>query len=970
MKTTGPAGRWWVAGISILVQLLPALGFADQFSAGFLPGEQPLALESEGFAGWRGTYSARVVVGGQECDLNASAGGLIFTTAAVETEMTPQGAASITTRTIYFSGQEISLVYRLGKIPGVPIVLMQCGISNRGKQPVQLVSITPMRTEFLVEGKPSDWWITALNDSVQTVQPVMALEQASQPVGVFEQGGFYRRDGVGFLFGPVGSPVAYVNASIAMTQPGRVAFSYSSDMSRVSVDPGETRWGQQVALMLEPPSMALSRWTKWVAATHGARVKQGSVSGWNSWQFLGGQVSGKDVQAVVDATRRVPDRLRPAVIQIDGGYEDPSGEKESNERFPEGLEFYAKQIASTGARPGLLLESLNPQGNFTPWEQSANHARELVKKGYSYFKLNTQKITQYAPGDGHRTSFEVIRDGFATIRKAVGEDTYLLNNDLKPNRAALGYVDAHRIGVESRRESLRPVFDDLLRGFHIQGRWGSVDADAYFLGTDLENISSIAGGWPVVRTWASMVGLSCGNAITSDPWYLDGFKPLLRNVETMTPPAQERTEVLDLCTGREFPRLVGHVERDWGRMAVALLWNPGTTERTVTLDFHEAGLLPDRRYAVWSFWDDRFLGVAKGSWTTPSLAPSASQHLRFTDLDQTPDRPVLIGSNLHIYCGAAEIQKVTSLQGGMEIELSDAGARDGDLFVYSRLPPVLKSATGCRVEKIAYAGENVWRIALSDRKAGSSQRVEMSIQLPIWQQPWFWLLVCLAIGSLMFGAWRYLASLRLEREHALQQDRSRIAQDLHDNIGANLAQIGLLTEQVEQCMGDPEEMRVQLDRIFHVSHATAKELDTVVWAVDPGNDTLEEFARYVHGYAEDYLGMVGIRCHFTSTESMPEIHLSARLRHHLLMIVKEALHNVVGHAGATLVTICIVISQQAISLEIADDGSGLPGPDEIRPGNGLQNMKKRAAEIGGRCEILNPESGTGTIVRVAVPVKS
>jgi len=958
-----------MALMAVLATVLASGVEAGQFAADFVSGGRSLAVEAEGFSEWRSGFSAKVEIGGKEWELNSTAGDLVPTKAAGETEMTPEGAATVATSTIHFPEHEISLVQRFGRIPGTSLVLMQSGIANRGRQPVRLVSVTPLRMDFSVKGKTSGWWITALNDSVETVQPVVGLEQAGQPVGVFEHGGFYRDDGVGFLFGPVGNPVAYVKATIAMTQPGRVSFAYASDMSRVSVAPGETRWGQQVVLLLEPPREALPRWTEWVAATHGTLTRQGSVSGWNSWQFLGGQVSGQDVHAVVEATRRMPQHLRPAVIQIDGGYEDPSGAKDSNDRFPEGLGFYAKEISSTGARPGLLLESLNAHGNFTPWEETASRARELAGKGYTYFKINTQKITQYYPGNERQTSFEAIRNGFATIRGAVGDDAYLLNNDLKANRAALGYVNAHRIGLDSKRESLRPVFDDVLRGFQIQGGWGAVDCDAYFLGTDLENISSIAGGWPIVRTWASMVGLSCGNAITSDPWYREDFKPLLRNVETMTPPAQERTEVLDLCTGPEFSRLVGHVDRDWGSMAVALLWNPGITEHAVKLDFADAGLLPDRRYAVWSFWDNRFLGVAKGSWVTPSLAPSASQHLRFTDLDATPNRPVLIGSNLHIYCGAAEIRKVTSLQGGMEIELTDAGARHGDLFVYSSLTPVLKSATGCKVGRIEYAGENVWRIAVKNRQTGKEQRVEMSIQLPIRKQPWFWLLVALAAASLLFGAWRYLAGLRLEREHALQQERSRIAQDLHDNIGANLAQIGLLTEQVEHAMDDPGEMRAQLNRIFNVSHATAKELGAVVWAVDPSNDTLEEFARYVHGYAEDYLGMAGIRCHFTSTAVLPELHLSSSLRHHLLMVVKEALHNVLGHAGATVATIHIAIENQHIVLEIADDGCGLPPAEKMRHGNGLQNMKSRAAEAGGTCEFPKPESGTGTIVRLKVPVK-
>jgi len=193
---------------------------------------------------------------------------------------------------------------------------------------------------------------------------------------------------------------------------------------------------------------------------------------------------------------------------------------------------------------------------------------------------------------------------------------------------------------------------------------------------------------------------------------------------------------LDLCTAMNWPRLVGHVKRPWGDQTVALLWNPGTSERTVTLAFERAGMNPKHRYAVWSFWDNRYLGVARGSWTTPALGPTASQHLCFTDLDQSPDKPVLIGSGLHIYCGAAEIKNVSSSRGAMEIELTDAGARGGDLFIYSRRQPVWKAAEGCTVAEIASAGENVWRISLADRQSGVAQRVVLEILLPVTRQIW------------------------------------------------------------------------------------------------------------------------------------------------------------------------------------------------------------------------------------------
>ena len=279
---------------------------------------------------------------------------------------------------------------------------------------------------------------------------------------------------------------------------------------------------------------------------------------------------------------------------------------------------------------------------------------------------------------------------------------------------------------------------DVLRSYHLHGRWFAVDNDTYYMGTDSQNLSEIAGKWPLVRTWMSMVGLSCGTAITSDPLYRDSFKPYWRNMEVMTPPARERTEVLDLGTGRDWPRLLGRVQRAWGDSAVALLWNPGVTEQAVTLDFTQAGLNPRHRYAVWSFWDNRFLGGAQGAWTTQILEPLASQQLCFTDLDHTPDNPVLVGSNLHIYCGAAEIQRVTSGRGSMAIELTDAGAREGDLFIYSRLPLLLKSAIGCAVTGVTQAGEHVWRISLAERQRGVPQRLDLTDlpqQTPTWVLP-------------------------------------------------------------------------------------------------------------------------------------------------------------------------------------------------------------------------------------------
>ena len=108
-----------------------------------------------------------------------------------------------------------------------------------------------------------------------------------------------------------------------------------------------------------------------------------------------------------------------------------------------------------------------------------------------------------------------------------------------------------------------------------------MDNDCYYLATELKGIGNVAGGWPLLKTWASMMGLSSGAAFTSDLWQWDAFRPYLRMTEIMTPPAKERTEVLDLGTSQQWPRLLSKVRRPWGAWAVVLLWNPGKQPQAI-----------------------------------------------------------------------------------------------------------------------------------------------------------------------------------------------------------------------------------------------------------------------------------------------------------------------------------------------------------------------------------------------------
>ncbi len=931
------------------------------------------SVTAPGVSGFRSGFAANIRVAGKKQVLS-STGGVAAGPPQQLTEETPYGKAQVQATTLRFAEAQVDLLFRFGRVAGVPGVLAQAGIRNAGTQPVTLLSVTPVTAALQVTGAESDWLITAMdpvNGHATTLGDIRTQLQ------VWEYGSLYRRDGAGLLFGPVGTPCAYLNTRVSHPGERAVTLDLTAQMTGVQVDAGETRWGQQVVLLLEPPQPALARWAAWVGSTHHARTAKGALSGWSSWYFLAGNVTGKDVLDVADAAAQSADRLRPEVIQIDEGYENSSGEEEANAKFPQGLAYYAQHIAAAGAQPGLQLGFPAKRNQVTVvdaagWDALAGRIRHALRSGFSYLKINFYGVEIKTGADPKKTSFEVVREGFTKLREAAGNDAYLLYCDFQPDRATVGLVDASRTGVAADRNGVRNAMTEVLRSYQLHDRWFAVDNGNYYMGTDITNVSAIAGGWPLVRTWMSMVGLSCGAATTSDPWHWDSFKPNWRNVEVLTPPARERTAVLDLGTRTEWPRLVSHVHRAWGDSTVALLWNPGTSEAAITLDFAHAGLDPQRRYAVWSFWDNRYLGVANGSWTTPTLAPSASQQLCFTDLDRTPNKPVVVGSNLHIFCGAAEIKQVTSGRGAMQIDLTDAGAREGSVFVYSRLPLVLDAARGCQVTGIAQAGEYVWRIDIADRQRGAPQRVALNVLLPVTQQLWFWLLIASVVLSLAYAASRHLLGLRLQRQHALDRERARIARDLHDEIGANLSHISILSSLAAK-PGTAAEISSQHNtEVATVARQTILAFDEILWSINPRNDTLQSLSHFICRRTEEILAPANLTYQFELDETFPDRFVPPQRRHGLVLAVKEALHNILKHASATRVELRCAMEGNDFVVVVADNGRGFDPQapatgDQSRQGHGLDNMRRRLAELGGECH-LHSRMGSGTRVTFRVPL--
>ncbi|SPE52218.1 putative Integral membrane sensor signal transduction histidine kinase [Verrucomicrobia bacterium] len=261
-------------------------------------------------------------------------------------------------------------------------------------------------------------------------------------------------------------------------------------------------------------------------------------------------------------------------------------------------------------------------------------------------------------------------------------------------------------------------------------------------------------------------------------------------------------------------------------------------------------------------------------------------------------------------------------------------------------------------------------------KTGEILSLPVTVAPPLWQTPWFGGgLLLLLVGALVAvvrnATWRKMQRQLelLNQQRAVELERSRIARDIHDDLGAHLTQIALLSELAQTDLGQPAQARAHLEQIFTTAGTVARQLDEIVWAITPTNDTLEEFASYTCKFAQDYLRVAGIRCRLEVPESLPKYPMSSAERHDLFLAAKEALHNVVKHAHADEVWLRLKIDNGTLSLEIQDNGKGLREPADPRPrGHGLANMQDRLRHVGGTFE-QNGRAGSGTTVRLVLPLK-
>ncbi len=208
---------------------------------------------------------------------------------------------------------------------------------------------------------------------------------------------------------------------------------------------------------------------------------------------------------------------------------------------------------------------------------------------------------------------------------------------------------------------------------------------------------------------------------------------------------------------------------------------------------------------------------------------------------------------------------------------------------------------------------------------------------------------------------------RLEQQAAVAAERSRIAQDLHDGLGADLTRLSALAEWVSTPSASPSPEH--LSRLARSSRETIRGLKDLIWMANPNNDTLESFLDRLCLTAEDFLRDAQIGCRFDLTPARPELPFSLEKRRNLLLVIREALNNVAKHSGASAVLITARVHGEHLDLMLQDNGHGFDA-GAVRPGTmGLTGMRGRIEKLGGRLEIES-SAATGTRIRLRIPLPS
>ena len=245
---------------------------------------------------------------------------------------------------------------------------------------------------------------------------------------------------------------------------------------------------------------------------------------------------------------------------------------------------------------------------------------------------------------------------------------------------------------------------------------------------------------------------------------------------------------------------------------------------------------------------------------------------------------------------------------------------------------------------------------------GPVTRLALQITPPYWQRWWFIVSGILLLIAVLYALYRY----RINQILQMQNVRSRIATDLHDDIGSTLTNINILTELSKKNIGHKRESEIFLNRIAEEANISSQALDDIVWSINKENDSIEQTVARMRRYAAEIFEAANINYSLQSDEQIAGRKLNIEIRRDFYLLFKETINNIYKHASASNVEIKLWLEKKNLQLQISDDGKGFdPAAPSHR--NGIKGIHTRVKKWKGRVDILS-EQGKGTTIHISLPV--
>jgi signal transduction histidine kinase len=300
----------------------------------------------------------------------------------------------------------------------------------------------------------------------------------------------------------------------------------------------------------------------------------------------------------------------------------------------------------------------------------------------------------------------------------------------------------------------------------------------------------------------------------------------------------------------------------------------------------------------------------------------------------------------------------------LDTDWVEAGARRAAFYSY--VPP-----GQYRFRVIACNSGGIWN------EAGAG--VSLIVSPYLWQAWWFIGLASLASLAAVAGTVRVMEKNKhqrrlklIEQERALERERARIAQDLHDDLGSSLTRISLLSDLARSDKDNPGQVEAHAQKISQSAGQTVRALEEIVWALRPGSDSLQSLVEYIAHFANELFEGDSAHCRLDLPHDLPTHSLPPEMRHNIFLVVKEALTNAFKHSHAHEVRVQAKASARTLEMVVQDDGQGFEAqalPPKPGKRQGLGNMRRRAEVMGGTL-VVESAPGKGTTVRLVVSFPS